>query len=90
MSKDTVDRAKAKYLLDPKNKTDPDSRAGKKKVYRKPKSISEGITEQYFDKQHKKNAKTAKDRLLDEAKTGKKITKKKVSRGSNDGWVRRK
>lgn len=89
MSKKTIDQAKRDYLLDPKNNVDPNSAKGKKVQYRKPKSMSEGMTEQYFDSLNKKNTKTAKDRLMHEVKTGKKITKKKVSRGSDDGWVRR-
>ncbi|MDG1314534.1 MAG: hypothetical protein P8P29_03285 [Flavobacteriaceae bacterium] len=83
MSKDTVDKAKTKYLLDPKNRKDPDDRKGRKTQYAKPKTISGGMTENYGDKLYKKNAKKAKDRLMDEAKTGKKISKKKPQRISD-------
>ncbi len=83
MSKDTVDKAKRKYLLDPKNRQDPDDRKGRKTQYAKPKGLMEGYSEQRADARYKKNAKKAKDQLLDEVKTGKKISKKKPQRISD-------
>ena len=80
MSKDSIEKAKGKYLLDPKNNKDPEGRKGKKTQYAKPKGLMEGASKSAGDARVKKNRKKAMDQLMDEVKTGKKITKKKPSR----------
>ena len=94
MSKDTVDKAKTKYLLDPANKKDPDDRKGRKTQYAKPKGLMEGASHSNADARYKKSAKKAKDRLMDEVKTGKKISKNKPQRTDYDTsravWKRNK
>ena len=94
MSKKTIDQAKIDYLLDPANKKDPDDRKGRKTQYAKPKTGWDGLSKNSGDAEYEKNAKKAKDQLMDEVKTGKKITKKKPSRiGDYDTthmpWTRR-